>query len=216
MSSVRTDHPLGALLARVAAGEPPPADGRVEFAGPPPGRARAAVLSFTSHHVVAAAVADAWVSSHLDGADNVGPMRATFLTNLAEQIDCPPGGIDAMLVALGTPGPPDLVPAGDRSSHPRAARARHYRDAVQVFTTRDDAGVVVIGRGLAGRWEVAVEVDPAHRGRGVGRSLFAAARGLVGPGEALWAQVSPAHVASLRAVLAAGFRPVGAEVLYVP
>jgi hypothetical protein len=33
---------------------------------------------------------------------------------------------------------------------------------------------------------------------------------------ALWAQVAPANVASLRAFLAAGWRPVGAEVLFGP
>jgi RimJ/RimL family protein N-acetyltransferase len=34
--------------------------------------------------------------------------------------------------------------------------------------------------------------------------------------EPLWAQVAPANVASLRAFLAAGYRPVGAEVLFGP
>jgi hypothetical protein len=45
--------------------------------------------------------------------------------------------------------------------------------------------VLVLGRGLAGRREVAFEVDPTRRNRGLGRSL-----------------------------VAAGFQPVGAEVLF--
>jgi hypothetical protein len=35
-------------------------------------------------------------------------------------------------------------------------------------------------------------------------------------GAPLWAQVAPANTASLRAFLAAGYRPVGAEVLFGP
>ena len=74
-------------------------------------------------------------------------------------------------------------------------------------------GHVLVGRGLAGRWEMAFEVEPAARGAGLGRRLAAAAAGLVPAGELIWAQVSPGHPASLRAVLAAGYRPVCAEVL---
>jgi GNAT superfamily N-acetyltransferase len=50
-------------------------------------------------------------------------------------------------------------------------------------------GLLVLGRGLAGRWEVAVEVEPGSRGHGLGRALVAAAPGLLPPGETLWAQV---------------------------
>ena len=77
-----------------------------------------------------------------------------------------------------------------------------------------EGAILIVGRGLAGRWEVSLEVDPAYRGRGIGRALVAAAPGLVPPGDPLWAQVSPANVASLRMFLAAGYRPVAAEVLF--
>jgi L-amino acid N-acyltransferase YncA len=66
---------------------------------------------------------------------------------------------------------------------------------------------------VAGRWEAAVEVDPDRRGDGIGRTLAATARHLVPPGTPVWAQVAPANAASVRAFLAAGFRPVGAEAL---
>ena len=75
-----------------------------------------------------------------------------------------------------------------------------------------DGGVTVLGQPSP---EVAVEVDPACQGRGVGRAAIAAARHLVPGGEPLWAQIAPGNAASVRAFLAAGFRPAGAEVLLV-
>jgi GNAT superfamily N-acetyltransferase len=101
---------------------------------------------------------------------------------------------------------------GDGIGHPRLARANRYRADVRGYTA--DGGLLLLGRGLAGRWEVAVEVDPAYRGRGIGRRLAALAPALVPPGEPVWAQVAPGNVASLRAFLAAGYRPVGVEVLF--
>jgi RimJ/RimL family protein N-acetyltransferase len=98
--------------------------------------------------------------------------------------------------------------------HERAARALRYRDDLEVWTAEGGVGVLVLGRGLAGRREVAFEVDPARRNRGLGRLLVAAARHLTPAGEPLFAQVAPGNVASLRVVEAAGFRPVGAEVLF--
>lgn len=120
--------------------------------------------------------------------------------------------IDVLLLAPAAAGDPGVelaeVPDAD---HPRVRRARRYRDELRVFTVA--GGVLVLGRGLAGRAEVAVEVDPAYRGRGLGRRLAGAARALAtGP---LWAQVAPGNAASLRAFLAAGYRPVGQEALLV-
>jgi len=63
---------------------------------------------------------------------------------------------------------------------------------------------------------VSIEVEPALRGFGLGRGLFTAARGLLPAGQHVWAQVAPGNAASVRAALAAGFRPVGAEVLLHP
>lgn len=72
---------------------------------------------------------------------------------------------------------------------------------------------MLVGHGVAARWEVAIEVDPGYRGHGLGRALASAARHLVPAGRPLWAQIAPANAASVRAFLAAGFRPVGAEAL---
>jgi GNAT superfamily N-acetyltransferase len=81
--------------------------------------------------------------------------------------------------------PLELTPGVDLDRHERVARALRYRSDLQVWTAEGDAGVLVLGRGLAGRREVAFEVDPTRRNRGLGRSL-----------------------------VAAGFHPVGAEVLF--
>jgi len=98
--------------------------------------------------------------------------------------------------------------------------ARHARHAIGqayllLVAWQAEGGVVMIGRGIAGRWEVAVEVDPEHRGRGLGRTLAIAARHLVPAEAVVWAQIAPGNAASVRAFLAAGFQPVGAEALLV-
>ena len=53
-------------------------------------------------------------------------------------------------------------------------------------------------------------------GATAGRALIAAGLRHVPTRELVWAQVSPGNAASLRAFLAAGFVPIGAETLIVP
>jgi hypothetical protein len=77
-------------------------------------------------------------------------------------------------------------------------------------------GVLVIGRGVGGRWEAGVEVAGHARGAGLGRSLALAARHLVPEKRPIWAQIAPGNASSVRAFLAAGYAPVGAEALLVP
>jgi hypothetical protein len=45
--------------------------------------------------------------------------------------------------------------------------------------------------------------------------MLAAARALIPPGEPVFGQVAPGNARSLRAVLAAGFKPIGSEVLFL-
>ena len=80
----------------------------------------------------------------------------------------------------------------------------------------DERGLVTLGRGIAGCREMSVEVSPDAQGRGWGGALIAEARGLVPPGEPLFAAVSPGNARSLRAFLACGFTPLGSEVLIRP
>jgi GNAT superfamily N-acetyltransferase len=179
------------------------------------GGAVAAVLGFTAHHVVAADVDPGWVRSVLPVGSLSAPLSARFLAALADRVGAEPGALDAVLLAPATGVPvPQLREVGDSgcTEHRRLARAERYRADVRAYAVR--GGLLVLGRGLAGRWEVSLEVDPAYRDRGLGRRLLAAAPGLVPAGEPLWAQVATANVASLRAFLAAGFRPAGAEVLF--
>jgi GNAT superfamily N-acetyltransferase len=130
--------------------------------------------------------------------------------------------LDAAAPGQGSAEPPGRGPSGlalqkrsDLAEHPRVARAARYRHDLRVLADDREQAVVLVGRGLAGRWELAFEVDPACRGRGLGHRLAVAARYLVPAGEPLFAQVAPGNAAALRAVLAAGFRPVGSEVLFL-
>lgn len=203
---------LRAVLDAAAAGQPPPPDGAVRVVPRAAGGAVAGVVGFTAHHVVAADVDPGWVRSVLPPGSLSAPMSARFLAALADRVGAEPGAYDTVLVAppaAGVPG--DLTPVAG-AGQPRLRRAERYRDDVRAYGTA--GGLLIVGRGLAGRWEVSLEVDPAYRGRGLGRRLVTAAPALVPPGDTLWAQVSPANVASLRMFLAAGYRPVAAEVLF--
>jgi hypothetical protein len=102
----------------------------------------------------------------------------------------------------------------DDADHPRVRRARRYRDDVRIWAA--DGGILIMGRGLGGRWEAAIEVDEVRRNAGLGRQLAAAARHLVPEDRPVWAQIAPGNAASVRAFLAAGYVPVGAEALLVP
>jgi len=202
---------LALLLDDAAAGRFPPADGGVTVL-PQPSPRDAGVLSFTAHAVVFADVDPGWVAGELPADDLGAPLSLPFLLSLCRATGRRAGQVDVLCVTTPLPGPPpvDLTPETD-PCHPRISRALRYRDEVRSWQT--DGGLVSLGQGVAGRWEAAIEVDQARRGNGLGRRLAAAARHLVPPGTPLWAQIAPGNAASLRAFLAAGFVPVGAEVL---
>lgn len=204
------------LLNATALGRFPPADGVVTVTSDLPGRTWA-VLGFTAHFIVCAPVEPDWVRTQLPPGDLSAPLGARFLARLADRLGARIGAHDAVLVTLadGRAGGLALRPVND-PQHPRVRRARRYRDDVQVWETEDGHGVVLLGRGVAGRWEMAFEVADVARGRGLGLQLATATRGLLPAGTPIFAQVSPGNAASMRVVLAAGFRPVGAEVLLSP
>ena len=74
--------------------------------------------------------------------------------------------------------------------------------------------MLILGRGLGGRWEAGFEVDKDYRNRGLGRLLVAASRHLVEPVEPLFMQVAIGNITSIRAILAGGFVPVCTEILF--
>ena len=182
---------------------------------PAPSLHRAAVLSFPGYVVVAADVDRFWLDSWTTSGDFGAPIGPPFLNALEELLRVEAGNLDAVLLASPLPGDPpiELKPA-ENSTHPRVARARRYRRDVRAWTSAH--GILVLGRGLAGRWEAAFEVDERSRDHGHGRALATAARHLVPDGRPVWAQCAPGNAASLRALLAANYHPVGSEVLLLP
>jgi GNAT superfamily N-acetyltransferase len=201
------------MLARAAAGSPPVPDGGLTVLAQPADR-DAGVIAFTAHSVVFADVAAEWVRARLPAGDVAAPLSPSFLLALGEQLGRMVANIDMLTVAAALPGHPRLALTEiTDTDHPRVQRARRYRDELTIWT--GGGAIVMIGRGIASRWEVAIEVDPGLRGRGVGRRAARAARHLVPGGEPLWAQIAPGNAASVRAFLAAGFVPVGAEALVV-
>lgn len=201
------------ILDDVAAGRFPPADGGVTIL-PQPSARDAGVIGFTAHAVIFIDADPDWVASQLPPGDLSGPLSPAFLQALCLRTGRTGHSQDVLTIAAPLPGPPEVeliqLTDGDRP-HPRLERARHYRDEISAWQA--DGGIVLIGRGVGGRWETAIEVDEDRRGAGLGRRLAAAARHLVPGGAPLWAQVAPGNAASLRAFLAAGFVPVGAEAL---
>lgn len=202
------------LLHAAARGSFPPEDGRTEVVAAVPG-APAAALSFTAHHVVAADVPVDEVLARVDPQDLKGPLAPGVLAWLAERTGLVAGSLDVVLAWV-----PERAAAGahvrevEPDAHPRVERARRWRHALRVF--EGDGGVVVLGRGLAGRLELSVEVDHQRRDRGLARSLVAGALAAAAPDEPVFAQVAAANAASLRALQPAGFAAVGAEVLFGP
>ncbi|NUR03682.1 MAG: GNAT family N-acetyltransferase [Streptomyces sp.] len=200
------------ILDAAARGVFPPADGRTTVV-PQACDRDAGVIAFTAHSVVFTDEDPDWVYETLrtvDCDELAASMNARFLTALLERTGRRTDTVDALLVGDPLPGgPPLTLTEITDAGHPRAFRARTHRDDVRLWAAQ--GGVVVLGRGVAGRLEVAVEVDEEVRHRGLGRLLVTAARHLAT--EPLWAQVSPGNARSMRAFQAGGYRPVGSEAL---
>jgi hypothetical protein len=198
------------ILDAVAQGVLPPPDGRTTVV-PQMSERDAGVLAFTAHAVVFTDEDPQWVHDTLAAVPCdalAAPMNPRFLVALLERTGRKAETIDAMLVGSPLPGEPPLpLREITDSDHPRIVYARGRRDDVRAWTT--EGGVIVLGRGVGGRLEVSVEIDEGVRHRGLGRALVSAARHLTA--EPLWAQVAPGNARSMRAFLAAGYRPVGSE-----
>jgi GNAT superfamily N-acetyltransferase len=209
---------LLALLHAAARGSFPPEDGRTEVMGAVAGAA-AAVLSFSAHHVVAADVPAAEVLARVDPHDLKGPLAPGVLAWLAQRTGLVAGSLDVVLAwaperALASAGL--WVREAAARDHPRVDRARRWRRDVRVYEEVEGRGLVLLGRGLADRLELSMEVARGARQRGLARRLVAAALEAAEPEEPVFAQVAAANAASLRALQPAGFTAVGAEVLFGP
>jgi hypothetical protein len=208
---------LLALLHAAARGSFPPEDGRTDVV-PAVAGAPVAVLSFAAHHVVAADLPAAEVLARVDPEDLKGPLAPGVLTWLAERTGLVAGSLDVVLAWVPERGvaADAAVREVDLGDHPRIDRARRWRREVGGYEDARGRGLVLLGRGLAGRLELSVEVDPGQRDRGLARELVAAALAAAAPDEPVYAQVAAANAPSLRALGAAGFAAVGAEVLLGP
>ncbi|MFC8125052.1 GNAT family N-acetyltransferase [Streptomyces sp. NPDC057302] len=209
---------LGSILDAAAHGRFPPPDGTTTVV-PQPSHRDAGVLAFTAHSVVFTDEDPKWVHATLAALD-CDPLAATmnplFLAAFLERTGRATDTTDLLTVAAALPGAPepDLgLREIDDPDHPRVMRARKRRDDVRVWAC-EGGGVLVLGRGLAGRWEAAIEVADDVRHRGLGRALALAARHLVPGGAPVWSQQSAGNARSVRAFQAAGYRPVGAEALF--
>jgi hypothetical protein len=192
----------------------PVADGTLEVV-PAPIPLRAAVLAFTAHSFVATDLPADLVRAHLPEEDLLGaPMSPAFLAWLARELDATPGVLDVVLVHVGATTPTvELTRQLDENEHARVVRALSQRHEVQVYAEPQQRGLVILGRGLADRWELSIELAPDVQNHRLGRAMISAGRALIAPDEPVFAQVSPGNARSLRAFLAAGFRPIGSEIL---
>jgi GNAT superfamily N-acetyltransferase len=138
------------------------------------------VCGFTAHHVISANVSHEEVLERIDPSDLGAALNPTFVTWLGRRVEVAPASLDVVLAATGLPGPPyGLLREPPPAEHARVSRAERYREQVTVYTAVNGEAVVVLGRGLAGRREVSLEIDEAARGRGLGRRLLLGARSLI-------------------------------------
>jgi hypothetical protein len=163
---------LAAILTDVAAGRFPVPDGSARVLGQPSDR-DAGVASFTGCSVIFADVDPDWVAAQLPGDDLSEPLSARFLTALGHHLGRS-HSVDMLACATALGGSrssgvelSELTVSPGASGHSRVDRSLEYRDDVRAWLTEGGGGVLIIGRGVAGRWETAVEVDPVHRGRGL-------------------------------------------------
>ncbi|KUN75022.1 GNAT family N-acetyltransferase [Streptomyces griseoruber] len=201
------------ILDGAAHGVFPPEDGRTTVV-PQMSPRDAGILAFTAHSVVFTDEDPQWVYDTLRAVDCdalSASMNPRFLAALMERTGRTAETVDAMLVGSPLPGGPPALPLTEIEDrdHPRIRYALRRRHEVRAWSA--DGGVLVTGRGIGGRLEVSVEVDEPLRHRGLGRLLVTAARRLAD--EPVWAQVAPGNARSVRAFQAAGYVPVGAELL---
>lgn len=200
-------HPLLGVLEAAAEGRHPPVDGRVTFLPELAGGNRA-VVALTGHaYLCTDQDPERFADLGLDGFGMALDPPAILRLADGGRI----GVNDATLVIEGTGGGIDLPPTDLWNDHHRVGHARSMRSEVRVYG--DTRGFVTIAKGLGGRNELSIEVADPGAEPGLGRQLLERAKGAVEPGGWLFAAVAPGNARSLRSFLAAGFTPIGSEVI---
>jgi len=216
--SSAVEHPLAGLIAAAAAGRFPRQDGGWHRV-PPWRPGLEAVVSFTAHAVFAAApdITDHRLASL--GADGFGGAHDP---RLIAALAGPDGWIDVLDMLMAARGtgraglPPRLVDRPDLGTHPRARFAARIRDNPRVLGFPDPhrSALAIISRGIAGLTELSFELEPGRRRQGGGAGLVADALSVVPAGQLVVAAVAPGNAASVRALLSAGFVPLGSLQLF--
>ncbi|CAM5232845.1 GNAT family N-acetyltransferase OS=Streptomyces tendae OX=1932 GN=GUR47_36335 PE=4 SV=1 [Streptomyces tendae] len=194
------------ILDAAARGVFPPADGGTSVV-PQHGGRDAGVVAFTAHSVVFTDEDEGWVRGTLAslGCDPLAAtIKARFLAAFAERTGRTTDTVDVLLTGAPLPGRPEVALTEVADPASARGRGRRRRDGVRVWAA--DGGVLVLGRGVGGRLEVAVEVAEGARHRGLGRRLVTAARRLAG--EPVWAQVSAGNTRGLQGIPGGGL-PAG-------
>jgi hypothetical protein len=227
-------HALAVLIADAAAGRFPTADGG--WRRVPPWRSGLeGILAFTGHAVLAVApdIPDERLVEL--GAHGFGgahdPRLVVALAGPDGWID----SLDVLLAGHGTAGhgtgsaarhpgeraPGDAVTARlvdrpDLAAHSRARFAAGIRDRPRFlgYPDRRRSALAVISTGVAGLTELSFELEPEHRGAGAGATLIRDALSAIPAGELVVAAAAPGNAASLRALLKAGFAPIGSMQLF--
>jgi GNAT superfamily N-acetyltransferase len=211
---VDSGHPLAAVLRDAAHGRFPDFEGVLQVMPALDGIA-AGLFGFSGHTIVSTDLDESELMAQLPGEDPGAPMTPSFIAWLERRLGARGYTPDLVLVAFHgeNMAAPALTERPDLMSHPRALIAQRLRKDVRAYSEADRNGLLTIGYGVCGRIEVSIEVEPALRGHGLGGRLALAARSLAPVGEPVFASVSPGNAASLRAFLAAGYVPIGSEVL---
>ena len=209
-------HPLAAVLLDAANGRFPQFDGALQVM-PPLGGLAAGLFGFTGHSIITTNLHEEELRSQLPSRDVGAPWNPAFIAWLAQRLNAHCYTPDLVLVAFraGLDSAFCIIERPDLAPHPRAVMAQRFRRDVRCYSDRDGSGLLTLGLGVCGRFEVSVEVESAQRNRGLGRRLALAARWLIPEGEPVFAGVSPGNAASLRAFLAAGYVPIGSEICLV-
>jgi GNAT superfamily N-acetyltransferase len=208
---------LSAALADAARGRFPPADHAVLLVPAPVG-AKAAVIAFSGHHVIASELEPELVVKRLREGGVVLPTDPRFLAWLTDAAGSPSSS-DTIDVVLARPGLSDAdalpfaAPSHGDLEDPRVAFAAASRTDLRLLRPEGVGAVVVLGRGLERRLEVSIELDPDERGTGLAARLLHAALAAAGPDELVFAQVSAGNAAALRAAMGARFALICAEYL---
>lgn len=218
VGGVPPDHPVAELIAAAASGRFPAADGG--WRRVPPWRpGLAAIIAFTGHAVFAVEpeIPDRLLASL--GADGLGgahdPRLVTALAGRGGWID----SLDIVMAGRGTGragAAPRLAERPDLATHPRAVFAAGIRDQLRLLGYPDPRrrALAVIGQGIGGLTEVSFELEPSRRGQGGGAELVSDVLSAIPSGQLALAAVAPGNAASVRALLSAGFVPLGSVQLF--